>query len=71
MIEDVVIPVCCSGWFMRECREKIKEMTGCGFDTGDSYVRWLGKGRLVNGVKGTNALGVFDMIVNYLEDQRE
>jgi len=70
-VEDVIIPVCLSGWFMKECREKIKEMAGCGFDSGDDYIRWLGKCGFVNGVKGTNALGVFDMIVNYLEDQRK
>ena len=39
-----------------EIRKKIKEMTGCEFSSGDEYVQWLGKGRIVNGVKGTNAL---------------
>jgi hypothetical protein len=68
--EDVIIPVCLSGWFMKGCWEKIKEMAECGFDSGDDYMRWLGKGGFMNGVKGTKALGVFDMIINYVEDQR-
>jgi len=31
-------------------------MAGCALDSGDEYIKWLGKSRIVNGVKGMNAL---------------
>ena len=35
MVEHAIILLCLSGWFFRECREKIKKMVACGFDSGD------------------------------------
>jgi hypothetical protein len=67
---DLVVPVCLTGWAVAELREVVKKVAGRGFRGWEERLEWLVCKCRVQDVKGTNALAVFDCIVGYLEDER-
>jgi len=59
---DFVLPICLGGFSLERFREKIFEWEGRRMSI-ESYIRWLGKGRRVLDLDGTNALGVLIILM--------
>jgi superfamily II DNA helicase RecQ len=68
--EDLIIPICLAGWWTKEVTQVIVEIIGQSFNKPDDYIRWLGRARVVHGIKATNALAVFDTVIHHLSIRR-